>query len=152
MLSMGHPRCSKHSRLCSLRVVRKDGENKGRQFYCCPLPRNTRCDYFQVCIRVQDLLLYVSSCSLLGPVTCQSWTHILHLKFDINTLAHWIETKSIIIAMNLTVLVTSLTVEKVPACANALILSDVKQMRKRNTGLWGPLQVVQISFFLKERL
>lgn len=52
--------------------------------------------------------------------------------------------------MNLTVLVTSLTVEKAPACANAL--SDVKQMRKRNTGLWGPLQVVQISFFLKERL
>ncbi|NWS83447.1 NEIL3 Endonuclease, partial [Toxostoma redivivum] len=47
MLSMGHPRCSKHSRLCSLRVVRKDGENKGRQFYCCPLPRETRCDYFQ---------------------------------------------------------------------------------------------------------
>lgn len=54
--------------------------------------------------------------------------------------------------MNLTVLVTSLTVEKAPACANALILSDVKQMPKRNTGLWGPLQVVQISFFLKERL
>uniref|UniRef100_A0A8C3U8G0 Endonuclease 8-like 3 n=1 Tax=Catharus ustulatus TaxID=91951 RepID=A0A8C3U8G0_CATUS len=47
MMSMGHPRCSKHSRLCSLRVVRKDGENKGRQFYCCPLPRETRCDYFQ---------------------------------------------------------------------------------------------------------
>ncbi|NWZ61821.1 NEIL3 Endonuclease, partial [Acrocephalus arundinaceus] len=46
-LSTGHPRCSKHSRLCSLRVVRKDGENKGRQFYCCPLPRETRCDYFQ---------------------------------------------------------------------------------------------------------
>ncbi|KFW81699.1 Endonuclease 8-like 3, partial [Manacus vitellinus] len=46
-LSMGHPRCSKHSRLCSLRVVRKDGENKGRQFYSCPLPRETRCDYFQ---------------------------------------------------------------------------------------------------------
>ncbi|NXN03471.1 NEIL3 Endonuclease, partial [Sylvia borin] len=47
MSSVGHPRCSKHSRLCSLRVVRKDGENKGRQFYCCPLPRETRCDYFQ---------------------------------------------------------------------------------------------------------
>ncbi|NXU83513.1 NEIL3 Endonuclease, partial [Xiphorhynchus elegans] len=46
-LSMGHPRCSKHSRLCSLRVVRKDGENKGRQFYSCPLPRETRCDFFQ---------------------------------------------------------------------------------------------------------
>ncbi|GAB0188605.1 endonuclease 8-like 3 [Grus japonensis] len=47
MLSVGHPRCSKHSRLCSLRVVRKDGENKGRQFYTCPLPRETQCDYFQ---------------------------------------------------------------------------------------------------------
>ncbi|XP_051473672.1 endonuclease 8-like 3 isoform X3 [Apus apus] len=47
MLSMGRPHCIKHSRLCSLRVVRKDGENKGRQFYSCPLPRETRCDYFQ---------------------------------------------------------------------------------------------------------
>ncbi|XP_064568304.1 endonuclease 8-like 3 [Zonotrichia leucophrys gambelii] len=47
MLSVGHPRCSKHNRLCSLRVVRKDGENKGRQFYCCPLSRETRCEYFQ---------------------------------------------------------------------------------------------------------
>ncbi|NXD84119.1 NEIL3 Endonuclease, partial [Halcyon senegalensis] len=46
-VSTGRPRCSKHSRLCSLRVVRKDGENKGRQFYTCPLPRETRCDYFQ---------------------------------------------------------------------------------------------------------
>ncbi|NXE44923.1 NEIL3 Endonuclease, partial [Casuarius casuarius] len=46
-LNTGHPRCSKHSRLCSLRVVRKDGENKGRQFYTCPLPRESRCDYFQ---------------------------------------------------------------------------------------------------------
>ncbi|NXA29770.1 NEIL3 Endonuclease, partial [Ibidorhyncha struthersii] len=47
MLSVGHPRCSKHGRLCSLRVVRKDGENKGRQFYTCPLPRETQCGYFQ---------------------------------------------------------------------------------------------------------
>ncbi|NXY22312.1 NEIL3 Endonuclease, partial [Atrichornis clamosus] len=46
-LSTGHPRCSKHRRLCSLRIVRKDGENKGRQFYSCPLPRKTRCDHFQ---------------------------------------------------------------------------------------------------------
>ncbi|XP_067993136.1 endonuclease 8-like 3 [Melanerpes formicivorus] len=47
MLNMGHPCCSKHKRLCSLRVVKKDGENKGRQFYTCPLPRETQCDYFQ---------------------------------------------------------------------------------------------------------
>ncbi|KFQ52784.1 Endonuclease 8-like 3, partial [Pelecanus crispus] len=46
-LSAGRPCCSKHSQLCSLRVVRKDGENKGRQFFACPLPRETRCDYFQ---------------------------------------------------------------------------------------------------------
>ncbi|NWX23940.1 NEIL3 Endonuclease, partial [Aegotheles bennettii] len=46
MLSMGRPHCTKHNRLCSLRVVTKDGENKGRQFYTCPLPRETRCDYF----------------------------------------------------------------------------------------------------------
>ncbi|NXX90600.1 NEIL3 Endonuclease, partial [Centropus bengalensis] len=46
-LSGHHPRCSKHSRLCSLRIVRKDGDNKGRQFYTCPLPRETRCDFFQ---------------------------------------------------------------------------------------------------------
>ncbi|KFP77501.1 Endonuclease 8-like 3, partial [Apaloderma vittatum] len=46
-LSTGHPHCSKHSRPCSLKVVRKDGDNKGRQFYTCPLPRETRCDYFQ---------------------------------------------------------------------------------------------------------
>ncbi|XP_030901668.1 endonuclease 8-like 3 isoform X1 [Melopsittacus undulatus] len=46
-VSAGHPRCSKHRRLCSLRVVRKNGENKGRQFYTCSLPRETQCDYFQ---------------------------------------------------------------------------------------------------------
>ncbi|KYO46152.1 endonuclease 8-like 3 [Alligator mississippiensis] len=43
----GCPRCSKHNRLCSLRVVRKDGENKGRQFYTCPLPKGIQCDYFE---------------------------------------------------------------------------------------------------------
>ncbi|XP_042326319.1 endonuclease 8-like 3 isoform X2 [Sceloporus undulatus] len=42
------PHCSKHKRFCVLRVVRKDGENKGRQFYACPLPREARCDYFEV--------------------------------------------------------------------------------------------------------
>ncbi|XP_062991396.1 endonuclease 8-like 3 [Elgaria multicarinata webbii] len=46
-LNAGSPRCSKHSRFCVLRVVRKDGENKGRQFYTCPLPRDARCDYFE---------------------------------------------------------------------------------------------------------
>ncbi|KAM9191954.1 endonuclease 8-like 3 [Dugong dugon] len=41
------PRCSKHNRLCVLRVVRKDGENKGRQFYACPLPREAQCGFFE---------------------------------------------------------------------------------------------------------
>ncbi|XP_026523003.1 endonuclease 8-like 3 [Notechis scutatus] len=46
-LNAGRPRCSKHSRFCVLRIVRKDGENKGRQFYACPLPREARCNYFE---------------------------------------------------------------------------------------------------------
>ncbi|KAJ6668644.1 hypothetical protein lerEdw1_012126 [Lerista edwardsae] len=46
-LNTGSPRCSKHGRFCALRVVKKDGENKGRQFYACPLPREARCDYFE---------------------------------------------------------------------------------------------------------
>ncbi|XP_072480618.1 endonuclease 8-like 3 isoform X2 [Notamacropus eugenii] len=41
------PRCSKHNRLCVLRVVRKDGESKGRQFYACPLPRESQCGFFE---------------------------------------------------------------------------------------------------------
>ncbi|XP_074085021.1 endonuclease 8-like 3 isoform X2 [Macrotis lagotis] len=41
------PRCNKHNRLCVLRVVRKDGENKGRQFYACPLPRGSQCGFFK---------------------------------------------------------------------------------------------------------
>ncbi|ELW62452.1 Endonuclease 8-like 3 [Tupaia chinensis] len=43
----GSPRCSKHNRLCVLRVVRKDGENKGRQFYACPLPKEAQCGFFE---------------------------------------------------------------------------------------------------------
>ncbi|XP_043369428.1 endonuclease 8-like 3 isoform X3 [Dermochelys coriacea] len=46
-LNASSPRCNKHNRPCSLRVVRKEGENKGRQFYTCPLPRETQCDYFE---------------------------------------------------------------------------------------------------------
>ncbi|NXN28407.1 NEIL3 Endonuclease, partial [Nycticryphes semicollaris] len=47
VLSTAHPRCRTHGRPCSLRVVRKEGENKGRRFYSCPLPRETRCHHFQ---------------------------------------------------------------------------------------------------------
>lgn len=40
------PRCHQHRRLCALRVVSKDGENKGRPFYTCPLPREAQCGFF----------------------------------------------------------------------------------------------------------
>ncbi|XP_055449591.1 endonuclease 8-like 3 [Psammomys obesus] len=46
-VNTGVPRCKKHSRLCVLRVVRKNGENKWRQFYACPLPREARCGFFE---------------------------------------------------------------------------------------------------------
>ncbi|KAL2781129.1 endonuclease 8-like 3 [Daubentonia madagascariensis] len=46
-LNTGSPRCSKHNRLCVLRVVRKSGENTGRQFYACPLPREAQCGFFE---------------------------------------------------------------------------------------------------------
>ncbi|XP_067885427.1 endonuclease 8-like 3 isoform X2 [Heterodontus francisci] len=41
------PCCKKHSCPCTLRVVKKEGDNKGRQFYGCSLPRESQCDYFQ---------------------------------------------------------------------------------------------------------
>ena len=53
--STGPPHCSKHGHLCKLRIVRKDGENKGRMFYSCPLPPETRCNYFQVSIKLHGL-------------------------------------------------------------------------------------------------
>ncbi|KAM7328625.1 hypothetical protein ACRRTK_012717 [Alexandromys fortis] len=46
-VNTGTPRCKKHNRFCVLRVVRKDGENKGRRFYACPLPREAQCGYFE---------------------------------------------------------------------------------------------------------
>ncbi|XP_028816146.1 endonuclease 8-like 3 [Denticeps clupeoides] len=41
------PRCASHRRPCLLRVVNKDGENRGRQFYACSLPREKQCKFFQ---------------------------------------------------------------------------------------------------------
>ncbi|XP_054421821.1 endonuclease 8-like 3 [Pteronotus mesoamericanus] len=41
------PRCRGHQRPCVLRVVRKDGENKGRRFYACALPREAQCGFFE---------------------------------------------------------------------------------------------------------
>ncbi|XP_068388318.1 endonuclease 8-like 3 isoform X2 [Eschrichtius robustus] len=46
-LNASSPRCSKHDCPCVLRVVRKDGENKGRHFYACPLPRDAQCGFFE---------------------------------------------------------------------------------------------------------
>ncbi|KAM5174898.1 endonuclease 8-like 3 [Callospermophilus lateralis] len=46
-LNNGGPRCSKHNLCCVLRVVRKDGANKGRQFYACPLPGERQCGFFE---------------------------------------------------------------------------------------------------------
>ncbi|XP_039976203.1 endonuclease 8-like 3 isoform X1 [Xiphias gladius] len=41
------PCCASHSRPAVLRVVHKNGENKGRQFYACSLPRETKCNFFE---------------------------------------------------------------------------------------------------------
>ncbi|XP_055080574.1 endonuclease 8-like 3 [Periophthalmus magnuspinnatus] len=41
------PCCSTHSRPAALRVVHKHGENKGRIFYTCSLPPETKCNFFE---------------------------------------------------------------------------------------------------------
>ncbi|XP_044061868.1 endonuclease 8-like 3 isoform X2 [Siniperca chuatsi] len=41
------PCCASHRRPAVLRVVNKEGENKGRQFYACSLPRETKCNFFE---------------------------------------------------------------------------------------------------------
>ncbi|KAM4555131.1 endonuclease 8-like 3 [Odontesthes bonariensis] len=41
------PCCATHRRPAVLRVVHKEGENKGRQFYTCSLPRETKCNFFE---------------------------------------------------------------------------------------------------------
>lgn len=46
-LSPSAPRCASHRRPAVLRVVHKEGENKGRQFYSCSLPRDTKCNFFE---------------------------------------------------------------------------------------------------------
>ncbi|NP_001017201.1 endonuclease 8-like 3 [Xenopus tropicalis] len=43
----GGPNCSTHNVPCALQVVRKEGENKGRSFYTCSLPRERRCQFFE---------------------------------------------------------------------------------------------------------
>ncbi|KAM8939447.1 endonuclease 8-like 3 [Pelodytes ibericus] len=46
-LNISSPCCSKHQRPCALQVVKKDGDNKGRQFYSCSLPRKSQCEFFE---------------------------------------------------------------------------------------------------------
>ncbi|KAM9470795.1 endonuclease 8-like 3 isoform 1-T1 [Clarias gariepinus] len=41
------PCCTAHCRPGVLRVVTKEGENKGRHFYTCALPRGSQCNFFQ---------------------------------------------------------------------------------------------------------
>ncbi|XP_068451697.1 endonuclease 8-like 3 isoform X1 [Clinocottus analis] len=43
----GGPCCASHRRPAALRTVHKDGENKGRQFYACSLPREAKCNFFE---------------------------------------------------------------------------------------------------------
>lgn len=46
--SPGLPCCALHRRPAVLRVVLKEGENKGRQFYSCSLSRENKCNFFEV--------------------------------------------------------------------------------------------------------
>lgn len=46
--SSGVPCCASHRRPAVLRVVHKEGDNKGRQFYSCSLPRENKCNFFEV--------------------------------------------------------------------------------------------------------
>ncbi|KAK1804029.1 hypothetical protein P4O66_020068, partial [Electrophorus voltai] len=41
------PCCTAHGRPSLLRVVAKAGENQGRHFYTCSLPRGTQCNFFK---------------------------------------------------------------------------------------------------------
>ncbi|XP_066505721.1 endonuclease 8-like 3 isoform X2 [Hoplias malabaricus] len=41
------PCCTTHRQPSILRVVSKVGENKGRQFYTCSLPRGSQCNFFE---------------------------------------------------------------------------------------------------------
>uniref|UniRef100_A0A674C1R1 Endonuclease 8-like 3 n=1 Tax=Salmo trutta TaxID=8032 RepID=A0A674C1R1_SALTR len=42
-----NPCCASHGRPSVLRLVTKQGDNKGRQFYTCSLPRETQCKFFE---------------------------------------------------------------------------------------------------------
>jgi RecQ family ATP-dependent DNA helicase len=42
----GYPLCPMHGVEAALRTVKKSGRNRGRKFYCCPLPAGEQCNYF----------------------------------------------------------------------------------------------------------
>lgn len=42
----GCPICYGHHLEAKLRTVSRKGRNKGRKFYCCPLPREEQCKFF----------------------------------------------------------------------------------------------------------
>ncbi|KAL4130516.1 hypothetical protein PRIC2_006512 [Phytophthora ramorum] len=46
IMSSDVPRCDDHSLSCVEREVSRDGPNKGRMFYVCPLPQGEQCDFF----------------------------------------------------------------------------------------------------------
>ncbi|KAM8908576.1 endonuclease 8-like 3 isoform 2-T2 [Spinachia spinachia] len=46
-VSSSAPCCASHRRPAVLRAVHKDGDNKGRRFYACSLPRETKCNFFE---------------------------------------------------------------------------------------------------------
>lgn len=41
------PKCSEHQQPCKLLTVKKSGQNKGRPFYACSLPRDQQCNHFE---------------------------------------------------------------------------------------------------------
>lgn len=46
ILASDVPRCDQHGLICVEREVSRDGPNKGRMFYVCPLPQAEKCDFF----------------------------------------------------------------------------------------------------------
>ena len=79
------PCCEAHRRPCVLRVVRKEGENTGRHFYACSLPREAQCQFFEVrqtgervTLSLKEAISHYCQCEfarVLRLVTCE---YILH--------------------------------------------------------------------------
>lgn len=77
--STSAPCCTSHHRPATLRVVHKQGENKGRQFYACSLPRENKCNFFEVntaLVSKNNLCGISSHCISIKPTS-------LELKFSV---------------------------------------------------------------------